>query len=195
MPIKTILVLWLLAATALALSGVLARAPFIVPVAILSIVAVGVIAYLTSPKLRAWVARVDPRTLMALHLLRAPIGITFLVYYSRGLLPALFAVRAGVGDTLVGLLAILALLTKNRRARLAWNVGGLVDIVLSMATAFQTIIIARDAVGIATMSTFPFPLVPFFVVPAVVLTHLALMTRLLRDDHEEARVLPADAHQ
>lgn len=195
MPIKTILVVWLLAATALALSGILAQAPFIVPVVILSIVAAGVIAHRASPKLRAWVADVDPRKLMAIHLLRAPIGITFLVLHSRGLLPSLFALRAGIGDTVIGLLAVFAMLTQSRRARLTWNVAGLIDIALSMTTALQTIIIARNAVGIATMSSFPFPLVPFFVVPAVVLTHLALMTRLLRDHHEEARVLPADAHQ
>jgi hypothetical protein len=190
-----IILLWLAAASALALTGVLRNAPFLVPITIFSIVTSGIIAYRTSPTLRTWVATIDARKLIALHLLRAPVGITFLIFYGYGLLPALFAVRAGIGDTIIGLLAIGALYTTSRRARLAWNVVGLVDIALSVATAFKAIILARDPVGIATMSTFPFPLIPFFLVPAVVLSHLALFTKLLRNDDVEARVLPANAHQ
>lgn len=171
---------WLAGASAIALSGVLPRAPLIVPGAIVSSVLTGVVAYRRSAALRAWVASIDVRKLMALHLLRAPIGMTFLFLYSKGLLPALFALRAGVGDTVIGLLAIAAIAIPSRRGRLLWNALGLVDITMSVATAFKAVIFARVPVALATMGQFPFPLIPFFVVPAVVLTHLALFTRLRR---------------
>jgi hypothetical protein len=88
-------------------------------------------------------------------------------------------VRAGVGDTLAGLGALLAIVAlKQRRYLFAWNTLGLIDIAMSVATAQKVLLVDRDPVALATVQTFPFPLIPFVVVPAVVLTHLAIYARL-----------------
>ena len=169
--------LWFTAATVLAATVAIGRAPFVVPLVMLSTIAGGVIAHRRSAAVRTVVAAIDARKLIALHVLRAPIGIMFLVLHARGLLPAIFAVRAGIGDTIVGLLAIAAIAAwpKYRRAVRLWNVVGLVDIVLSVLTAQKVLLGDRDPVAMATFQIFPFPLIPFFVVPAVILTHLALL--------------------
>lgn len=171
--------LWLAAATVLAATSAITRAPIVVPFVVISSVAIGVLAHHRSPSLRTWLATVDPRTLIAFHIVRAPIGLMFLALYARDLLPAVFALRAGIGDTIVGLLAIAAIAAwpKYPRAVRLWNVVGLIDIVLSVATAQKVLIGERDPVAIATVSTFPFPVIPFFVVPAVILTHLALIAK------------------
>lgn len=176
---RTLLAAWLAGATLLAASVPLSRAPFLVPIAIFGVVIAGIVLYRRSPAVRAAVDRLDTRALLAVHVVRAPIGLMFLLFYSRGMLPAIFAVRAGVGDTLAGLGALLGILAfKNRKYLLSWNVLGLVDIAMSVATAQKVLVFDPDPIAIRTTEAFPFPLIPFVVVPAVVLTHLAMLKRL-----------------
>ncbi len=176
---RALLVAWALLATALAAWAPLSRAPFLVPLSIVFAVIAGVVLHRRSPAVRAAVERLDVRALLAVHVLRAPIGILFLVLHARGALPAIFAVRAGVGDALVGLGAIVAIFAPSRRRYLlAWNVLGLLDIAMSVATGQKVLFLDRDPTAIATVQAFPFPLIPFLVVPAVVLTHLAIFARL-----------------
>jgi hypothetical protein len=155
----------------------LEKFPFVIPLAMLTIVTTGIVLYRRGGAFRAWVDSLSPRTLIAFHIIRAPIGLSFLYVYSLGLLPGIFAVRAGIGDTIVGLLAIAALFASPRLQRV-WNVVGLIDIVMSVATAQKVLIIDRDPIALSTVQIFPFPLIPFVVVPLVVLSHLALFSKL-----------------
>lgn len=176
---KTILAAWVAGATLLAASAPLTRAPFLVPLSIFGAVIAGITLYRRSTSVRTAVDRLDMRALLAVHVLRAPIGLMFLLFYSRGMLPGIFAVRAGIGDTLMGLGALLAIVGfNNRKYLLAWNTLGLIDIAMSVGTGQKVLVFDRDPIAIQTVQTFPFPLIPFFVVPAVVLTHLAIFRRL-----------------
>jgi len=177
---------WFAFATLLAAVAPLSRAPFLVPLAVFGTILGGVLLYRRSSTIRAAVQRLDTRTLLAVHLVRAPIGIMFLFMYAAGSLPAIFAVRAGIGDTLAGLTALLlvlavptaALSKRHRKYLFAWNTLGLIDIAMSVGTGQKVLLLDRDPIAIATVQAFPLPLIPFFVVPAVVLTHLAIYARL-----------------
>ncbi len=129
---------------------------------------------------RHWASTVDVRWLVAAHLTRF-VGIYFLVLYGRGELPYAFAVPGGWGDIVVAVLA-LGLITSGpalgsrRRLFLAWNIVGLLDILFVVATAAR--LAMADPSSMAPLLRLPLSLLPTFVVPIVIATHLWLFTRL-----------------
>ena len=66
------------------------------------------------------------------------LGVIFLVLYASGKIPGAFALPAGIGDVLTGLLAPIVALGYARgrpgaeRRVLAWNVFGLLDLVVAV---------------------------------------------------------------
>jgi len=170
MNMKTILVVWAVAAVALSF------APF-PPIAI-PIVLVGLVA--TGLALRRSADAIAIRTLVLVQVVRAFIGAAFLVLHHRGALPAEFAVRGGIGDIVVGLTAIPVAFSSSRKVLLGWNLFGLVDLALVVMTAQKLAFIDHDPLQSAAMTTFPFPLLPFFVVPLMALSHLVIFERTLK---------------
>ncbi len=73
-----------------------------------------------------------------------------------------------------------AFVVGRRRLVLAFNTYGLIDIALTVATAQKLALIDHDPLMINAFRIWPFGLLPFFVVPLVVLTHLAIFARLRR---------------
>jgi len=134
------------------------------------------------PSLRAWVARADWRTLVVVHVFRLVAGINFLVLARRGVVDRAF-MQAGVGDVLVAVLAIglIAFVRPTRPGArplyLAWNVLGLTDILLVLVTAVRLGL--RDPEATAAFGYLPLALLPLFVVPLIVSTHVLLFRRLL----------------
>ena len=182
----TILALWLAAALALSLSGVMrGLPPPAIPGMILSAFIAFLVAYFRIPSLRAWVLQVDMRPLVLYHLVRVPFGIAFLVMAARGTLPGEFAGPAGYGDIAAGLGAIVAFLcvpatTRRRRGVVAlWNALALADIMMVFALA-QRIIIFGDMSRMQAMLDFPFSTIPVFVVPMILITHFAIFAQLRR---------------
>jgi hypothetical protein len=135
------------------------------------------------PAVRDWRRSVDLRAFPALHLGRLVAGGTFLLLVARGRIPDSF-IPAGVGDSLVALLALALIVFVRpdqpgaRKLYLAWNVLGLVDILLVVATA--TRIGLRNPDAIAGFGTLPLALLPTFYVPIVLATHVWLFMRLAR---------------
>lgn len=177
---------WALLALAVAASGVLQGAPRpLIPASIFALVLGGVLAYRRSALLRDGVARMDLRPAILFHLVRIYFGAAFLHFAARGELPEAFARVAGPGDLAAGVLAIGAAMlaagpaSRARRALiLAWNVFGLLDILAVVVTAQRLLIFAGDARMAAILGRFPFAALPIFVVPVVILTHLAVFARL-----------------
>lgn len=99
-------------------------------------------------------------------------GLVFLYpFLAFGLLPAGFAVPAAVGDFATGLAApfVAALLARRRAGAVAWavawNVFGIVDLVVAPAAAIAT--------GAQVLTLYPLALVPLFLGPPLgILTHL-----------------------
>ncbi len=127
-------------------------------------------------------------------------GGIFLVAWSRGGMSGTFAIPAGTGDVLVGLLALpvayllYAGAPAGRRVAIAWNILGLVDFaiaigigILSAPGPLQMIVPDRPN---AQLGTFPTVMIPAFAVPSSILLHalsLRQLRRLLRRGPGNAR--------
>lgn len=175
---------WLMAATLIGSSGVLAtlRAGPLVLGVILTVVAIVVTTQFASA--RNAVDAIPLRTLVGIHALRF-IGIAFLALSARGELSPVFGQRAGWGDIAVAAIAVVIALLGvgsdglRRRAVLAWNTLGMLDLLVAVGTA--AVIIARgDSPGMEPLLRLPLILVPIFAVPVLLATHVALFRRLLR---------------
>lgn len=180
-PVLAGLALWLAAAIALTAAGVLAAAPRAVGGVIFTLTLVGLVLHHRSATVRAFVASLDVRVLILFHVIRAPIGLAFLVFHGRGLLPEAFAVRGGYGDILAGVLALgaAAIAMRAPRVALAWNVLGLLDIAMVLVTAQKLLLLDRDPLMLSAAANLPLiAMLPFFVVPLVILTHLAIFQKL-----------------
>jgi hypothetical protein len=140
-----------------------------------------------SSTLKTVVAAIPLPWLVGVQLYRV-VGLLFLALYGLGLMPGEFAIPAGWGDAATGLTApvIGYLLYRGYRwsclAALGWNVVGILDLVVAVATGFlsspgpfQTL--APDNPN-ALITAFPLVLVPLYAVPMSILLHLAALKRL-----------------
>jgi hypothetical protein len=129
--------------------------------------------------LREAVTALDLRGLIALHLARF-VGIYFLILASRGQLPLGFARPAGFGDILVALgaaaLLTMPLLRSSRGFLFAWNALGLLDIVFVVSSALRFGL--RDWPSMAPLREFPLSLLPTFLVPLIIASHVLIFVRL-----------------
>lgn len=176
------LVVWFSTVFGLGVAGLLGDPPIpVVPLGLFGSIVAMVLLHRKHPSLRSWLAAIDTRVLVGWHVLRAPIGVWFLMAYQRGELPGELALLAGWGDIASGLGAALLLVPGLGRPKLvgAWNVLAMLDIVMVVGTA-QKILLFDGGRGFASGIGFPFLLLPWFVVPLVVVTHLALFARLRR---------------
>ncbi|MFO0700014.1 MAG: hypothetical protein U0236_12360 [Nitrospira sp.] len=127
--------------------------------------------------------------LTGVQLYRALGGI-FLVLYGAGQLPGLFAWPAGLGDVLVGVLAPVVALAyargpgNNGDLVAAWNIFGLLDLIVAVGCGFAT---SPSPVQLAAfdrpnelITAFPLVLIPTYLVPVSVLLHLVSLAKLRR---------------
>jgi hypothetical protein len=114
-----------------------------------------------------------------------------------GVLPAIFALPAGLGDVLVGLGALAASrwITSGRRGRVVWwNLFGLLD--LANATVLGVIImpgplhVLQTSPSSALLLASPLTIIPTFCVPIYVLLHL-ISLRFLAVSRRRARLSQA----
>jgi len=140
------------------------------------------------PGLRAWLRDLDPRTGIALHVTRF-VGAIFLLDYQRGLLPIEFAAPAGLGDIAVASMAVGLLLApaSPRWTSFAffWNLFGLADILFVVLTAAR--LSMRNPMSMEAMLHPPLSLLPTFLVPWIIASHLWLFGRLRGGPTPETR--------
>ncbi len=144
-----------------------------------AIAAAGVVG-LTSSAIRQLISQTSIQPgVIAVNALRVIPGSAFVVLGLLGVLPAIFAVPAGVGDVLVGSGALLAYrwVSSGRWGRaLIWNVLGLVDFVNAAALGLATTPGPLHALQTNPTSVLfwmqPLAIVPIFMVPIYVLLHL-----------------------
>ncbi len=177
--------LWIFAAIAAGQQGWLRRLPMPAVQGILfALIAALVLAYRFAANFRQWVDAIDLRGLVLLHVTRF-VGFYFIVLYRRGELPYAFAVPGGLGDIAVAALALLVVFipfapATRRRAISIWNVVGLIDILLVIFTAAR--IGLSGSRELAALTYLPLSLLPTFLVPLIVATHLLVFARLKRDE-------------
>lgn len=139
-----------------------------------------VLLYRRWPAFHAWVDALDLRVLVLLHATRF-VGFYFMALYDRGELPYAFAVTGGIGDIIVAALALVVALVPlgdalRRRAIAVWNIAGLIDILFVVATAAR--IGLQDPMQLRPLTHLPLSLLPTFLVPLIIGSHLAIFGRL-----------------
>ena len=96
-----------------------------------------------SPRLARIIDPLPQHWLIGVQLYRV-FGVIFLILYATGKLPGLFALPAGLGDVLVGVLAPVVAIAYRRGPRentylvSAWNLFGLADLVVAVTAGFLT---------------------------------------------------------
>jgi hypothetical protein len=188
--------LWMAIAWSAAINGVFRAGPVppvapLLPLAIFLPVIIGTPLMLLSKRVGQVLDAMPATWLVALQLYRV-FGSQWLAYWLRGVLPGLWALPAGTGDVLTGLLAVPAALAlaagraEGRRSAILWNILGLVDFAVAITLGlimtpgpFQLIVPSGPSMG---LDTFPNVLTPAFVVPGSILLH-ALSLRQLRRRH------------
>jgi hypothetical protein len=186
--VATALALWGLLVTALGVAGAFVGPPGRPPVAI----AIGVAAPLMlffawlrfSTRFREFVLSLDLRLIAGMQAWRSA-GMGFLSLYAYKVLPAVFALPAGLGDMAIGITApwiMLALVRQPgfaaRGAFIRWNVLGILDLVIAVSIGAASTFFTTGAPGeisTAPMATLPLLLVPAFLVPLFLMLHAAAL--------------------
>jgi hypothetical protein len=206
---------WLALVWILGVRGVFARSPGTPPLPILLGVIVPVAGFLVAFRFfrafRESVLSHDLRLGVGIQAWRF-VGFGFLALYAHGVLPAAFALPAGLGDMAIGISAPWVMLTLIRRpafaaSRLfvAWNMLGILDLVAAVGSGGLNMLFARGITGEITtrpMAEMPLILIPVYFVPIFLMLHIAALfqVRRLRDrgehDHTAAlaTLVPAEVH-
>ena len=172
--------LWLLVAFAAGAAGVLRSARPPMPQLVIGVLTAALLVLFWTPSpVRRWALQVDVRRLVLIHVTRLVAGGYFLILYGRGELPYAFAVPGGWGDIAVAVTALAVCWPgRSRNALLAWNVFGTVDILLVVATAAR--LGMADPESMRALLRLPLSLLPTFLVPIIIATHVIIFARLGR---------------
>lgn len=173
--------LWLFAAIAAGHFLLLQRVPApAIPGILFGLTGFLLAAYFGIRTLRDWIDRLDLRALVLLHLTRF-VGFYFLYLYNRGALPYEFAVPGGYGDIAVAMLALPVIFfpmsdALRQRAIGIWNVVGFVDIMMVVVAAARLGL--ADPLALRALTHLPLSLLPTFLVPLIVASHVVIYVRL-----------------
>lgn len=184
LPIRIAIWSWLIAALLVGNAALLQRLPMPAVQGILfALSAICLFLYFKARSVRVWVDGLHLRALVLLHVTRF-VGVYFLILYRRGELPHDFAVPGGWGDIVVATLALLVgviPMTEGflRRAIAIWNVIGFIDIVMVVVTAGRLGL--QDPVQMRALTYLPLSLLPTFLVPLIIATHVIIFLRLRRE--------------
>jgi hypothetical protein len=173
-----ILLIWCVSAALLGVLGVLASLhPPFPQVILFGLVGLLLSAYGLSSEFRRWLSSIPLRWLISVHLVRF-VGFYFLWLYEQRQLPFAFAVLGGWGDIVVATLALILLLLRpgSRLPYQVWNTLGFLDILFVVSTA--TRLALADSASMATLLRFPLSLLPTFIVPLIIFTHVVIFLRL-----------------
>ncbi len=175
------------------------------PVAIFLPLLLGLGLLTSSQRIASLLDATPASWLVGLQVYRVLGGI-FLVDWMRGSMPGAFAIPAGIGDVLVGLLALPAAvwlasgMPMGRKIGIWWNVLGLVDFVVAIGMGMMTSpgrfqVFALDHANAQT-GTFPSVMIPAFAVPNSIILHALSLRQLRRLERSaaETRILQRAEH-
>jgi hypothetical protein len=198
--VLTILGAWFIFALALGFAGTLRNASAtVVAITVWFLTALTLLACWTTSGLHAWWRHVDLRWLVAFHATRF-VGFYFLILCRQGKLSCDFAQPAGIGDICVAATALLLLAMRThptvrhipqarrlyRSLLFLWNAAGLLDILFVVFAARRVGLMNWQAM--APLRELPLTLLPTFLVPLIITSHVLIFIRLyLRHKLESVR--------
>ena len=176
------ILIWYVLAILAGGSGFTSRmAPPLPQIVLFGLVVLLSLLYLLFHNFRMWILSVNIKLLVVVHLTRF-IGFYFLYLYSQDLLPYDFAVLGGWGDIIVASCALLVILLAPLAGKsgwliyFVWNLIGLIDILFVIATAAR--LAAMDPRSMSELLELPLSLLPTFLVPIIIFTHIIIFIRL-----------------
>lgn len=180
---------WFALASVLVATGRVAMQRPPIPQVIVAVLTCAVlIASRRLPVFRHWLRDLPISRVIAFHLVRF-VGYAFLWLTARGAMPAAFAVPAGIGDITVATGALLLLVVPRTpswyRFAWGWNMVGLIDIVFVVVTAAR--LAMADPDSMLSLMRFPLGLLPTFVVPLIIASHVWLFGALRTSSHRQRR--------
>jgi hypothetical protein len=142
------------------------------------------------PQLRAAVRAIPLPTLIAVNVVRV-LGLLFVLLYLSYRLPGPFAPTAGYGDMAIGATApFVAWMAARgidgwRGLTWLWNSLGLLDLFTALglgvvSSAGSPVRLIFSSPNTSAMTELPWVLIPAFLVPLLMLSHFAIIDRLLR---------------
>jgi hypothetical protein len=159
------------------------------PIAIFAPVVVGLVLLMRSKRIAAVLDAAPPSWLVGVQVYRIFGGI-FLISWARGSIPGVFALPAGIGDVLVGVLALPIALyvstgtSRGHSAGIGWNLLGLTDFAIAIAMGamsspgrLQVLSVGQPNVQ---MGTYPIVMIPAFTVPSSIILHVLSLWQLRR---------------
>lgn len=168
------------------LSGAL-KYTLMLPALFLVPFAVGAVTIAASPAARARLLDIPRRSILGVNVLRA-IGFLFLALAFAGQLGGPFPYFAGIGDIIVGLVAIPLVLDEPRLGRsdsrlVMWNVLGLLDLVTAVGLGMTSINgsplqLIHAGAGTNAILHLPWALIPLFLVPCYMIGHVVIFAQM-----------------
>lgn len=188
-----VLSLWFALVVSLGASGAFVGRPGQPPVGIAIGVGVPLLSFFAwlrlSSSFRDFVLSLDLRLIAGMQAWRWA-GLGFLSLYAHNVLPAMFALPAGLGDMAVGFAAPWMILALARRPDFAasptfvrWNVLGMLDLAVAIALGTLSATLSTGAAGeitTAPMATLPLLVIPVFLVPLFLMLHIAALMQSRR---------------
>jgi hypothetical protein len=142
--------------------------------------------YAASRGFRQFVLSLNPVALTIVQTWRVG-GITFVVLEAFHLLPAVFALPAGLGDFAIGVTAPLVAFYlaqgRQKNSFILWNILGVIDLLNAVTLGVlsaPTPGILRSAVSTDAMTVLPLSLIPTFAVPLLLILHIISIAQALR---------------
>lgn len=172
------------------------------PVLILAPVAIFGFLLLQSRRMATVVDAIPQSLLIGVQAYRA-VGFVFVVLALQGRLPYEFTLPAGLGDLLVGVLAlpVAGLIATGgsgaTRVAVAWNVLGILDLVVAVSVGFLASPTNFQLLAFETpnvlISHYPLVMIPIFLVPLSLLLHMLSLWQVYRRASAQYPT-PAQAH-
>jgi len=156
----------------------------------------GYLAFRYSNTFRQIMFNIPQTWMIGLQAYRVLGGVIFLILYGQGVMPGVFALPAGIGDTLTGGSAILVAYfcykqtPWSRKLAILWNWVALVEMLMLvplgiLSSPSRVQFLALDAPNFLT-TTWPTVLAPTFHVPLGLLMHLYSLAFLKQEDDAKA---------
>lgn len=203
--VAVLLPAWFLLVVSLGAAGAFVGRPGAPPLAMAAAVAAPLLVFFAwlrlSRSFREFILALDLRLIAGIQAWRWA-GLGFLSLYAYRVLPAVFALPAGLGDMAVGFAApwmILGLVRQPgfaaSRAFIRWNVLGILDLVVAVSIAALSAALSTGAPGeisTAAMASLPLLVIPAFLVPIFLMLHIAALLQSRAIVRARAARAPAD---
>ena len=134
---------------------------------------------------REFILSLNPKVLTALQTWRV-VGFVFVLLEAHRMLPAMFALPAGYGDMFIGVTASLVAWqladAKHRGAFVAWQLLGILDLVVAVGSGTTARLVDPHGVSMLPMTVLPLSIVPTFLVPLFLIFHVICIAQARKWD-------------